>query len=109
LAAVFLVVLAAHANGAGSKGVRGEDVFNAYCARCHGMLGAGTDKGPPLVHRIYEPNHHSDMSFRWAMERGVRAHHWAFGDMPRIEGLSPEDADIIIGYVRSLQKEAGIY
>ncbi|MBI5561550.1 MAG: cytochrome c [Deltaproteobacteria bacterium] len=88
---------------------RGEAAFNANCARCHGVKGGGTDKGPPLVHKIYQPNHHADISFRWAVERGVRAHHWPFGDMPKIEGVSKDDVENIIFYVRAIQRDAGIY
>ncbi len=36
----------------------GERAFNAVCAACHGKNAAGTDAGPPLIHRIYEPSHH---------------------------------------------------
>lgn len=88
---------------------KGEEVFNRNCAKCHGEKGSGTDKGPPLIHKIYHPNHHSDLSFRWAVERGARSHHWRFGDMPKIDGVSKEDTEKIIIYVRTLQKEAGIF
>lgn len=87
----------------------GEAVYNRRCAACHGPGGTGTDKGPPLVHRIYRPNHHADISFRLAVTRGVRAHHWRFGDMPKIEGVGAEEIEMIIGYIRGLQKEAGIF
>ena len=87
----------------------GEVIFNKYCAQCHGAQGAGTDKGPPLVHKIYHPNHHADITFYLAAERGVRAHHWGFGDMPRVEGVKKEDVAMIISYVRQLQKKAGIF
>lgn len=88
---------------------KGTALFNANCSKCHGVRGTGTDKGPPLVHRIYHPNHHSDLSFHWAVERGVTAHHWGFGNMPPIKGLTRQDVDLIINYVRNLQKEAGIF
>ena len=94
---------------AGEALSKGEALFNANCSKCHGVRGTGTDKGPPLVHRIYHPNHHSDLSFHWAVERGVTAHHWRFGNMPPIKGLTPQDVDLIIKYVRDLQKEAGIF
>lgn len=87
----------------------GEGLFNANCARCHGERGVGTDKGPPLVHKIYEPSHHSDMSFYLAALKGVRAHHWRFGDMPRVEGLNEREVGSIILYVRWLQRRAGIF
>lgn len=87
----------------------GHDKFHSFCAPCHGPEGVGTDHGPPLVHKIYEPSHHADMAFQQAAARGVRAHHWKFGNMPKIDGVSPEDVTEIIGYVRWLQKQAGIF
>ena len=67
----------------------GETKFNSSCAACHGKEAAGTDHGPPLVHKIYEPNHHGDPAFQRAATTGVRAHHWEFGNMPKIEGVTP--------------------
>lgn len=87
----------------------GEARFNKFCAGCHGEGAAGTDKGPTLIHKFYHPNHHSDWSFRRAVAQGVTAHHWRFGDMPRVEGLSPEEVEDIIMYVRRIQKDAGVF
>ncbi len=87
----------------------GEAKFSANCSACHGLRAIGTKQGPPLVHKIYEPNHHADMAFQRAAENGVRAHHWEFGNMPKIEGVTPADVEQIIRYVRWLQREAGIY
>ncbi len=87
----------------------GEAVFRARCLVCHGEGATGTGKGPPLVHRFYHPDHHADITFRWAVERGVRAHHWGFGDMPKIEGVSKDEVESIIKYIRDLQKKAGIF
>jgi mono/diheme cytochrome c family protein len=87
----------------------GQRLFDATCARCHGPLAAGSDAGPPLVHRYYEPNHHADIAFRRAVEFGVQPHHWSYGPMPAVEGLSPADVDRITAYVRWLQRQAGIY
>lgn len=86
----------------------GETKFKANCAKCHGERGIGTSQGPPLVHKIYEPNHHGDAAFQRAAANGVRAHHWQFGDMPKIDGVMPDDVDQIIKYVRWLQRQAGI-
>ena len=48
---------------------------------------AGHDgAGPPLVHKIYQPGHRSDMAFVLAAQNGVRAHHWPFGNRPPVEG-----------------------
>ncbi len=87
----------------------GETLFNANCARCHGERGAGTSNGPPLVHKIYEPNHHGDAAFQRAAFMGVRAHHWQFGDMPKIPSVLPADVEQIVKYVRWLQRQAGIF
>ncbi|MFO0774177.1 MAG: cytochrome c [Nitrospiraceae bacterium] len=87
---------------------KGEALFQTNCSACHGVKAVGTGNGPPLVHKIYEPNHHGDMAFQRAAANGVRAHHWQFGDMPKINGVSTADVDEIIRYVRWLQREAGI-
>ncbi|RMD67077.1 cytochrome c [Candidatus Parcubacteria bacterium] len=86
----------------------GEQKYLTFCAGCHGVQGRGTDHGPPLVHKIYEPSHHSDMAFQRAAARGVRAHHWHFGDMPPIAGVTSQDVQEITAYIRWLQRQAGI-
>lgn len=87
----------------------GAQAFEAKCAACHGVNAAGRDgMGPPLVHFIYEPNHHGDQAFHLAAMNGVRAHHWPFGNMPAVEGLTTNDVDAIVAYVRVLQRANGI-
>ena len=87
----------------------GEAKFNANCSACHGPKATGSPVGPPLVHKIYEPNHHGDPAFQRAAAFGVKAHHWEFGNMPKIESVTSADVDQIIQYVRWLQRQAGIY
>ena len=87
----------------------GERAFSTHCARCHGEQALGTNQGPPLVHKVYEPNHHGDAAFYRAAAQGVRAHHWQFGDMPKVEGVAEQEVTEIIRYVRWLQREAGIF
>lgn len=86
----------------------GGKLFEANCVACHGRNAGGSQQGPPLVHKIYEPGHHADMSFFRAVGRGVKAHHWTFGDMPPIDGLTGEDVRRIVAYVRELQIANGI-
>ena len=86
----------------------GQQLFEANCQRCHGPQASGTEQGPPLVHPVYEPNHHSDAAFQRAVAVGTPAHHWTFGDMPPVPGVSPEQVAEITVYVRWLQREAGI-
>ncbi|WP_099827660.1 c-type cytochrome [Oceaniglobus indicus] len=88
----------------------GKRAFTAKCAACHGVNAAGQNGvAPPLVHKIYEPSHHSDMAFVLAARNGVRAHHWTFGNMPAVDGLTDADVKLIARYVRELQQENGIF
>ena len=87
----------------------GKSLFEANCASCHGSAALGSAQGPPLVHAVYEPNHHADAAFLLAAQRGVRAHHWSFGDMPPVPGVSGEEVGVIAEYVRWLQRQAGVY
>ena len=96
------------APGAGGDAIRGETLFLANCSACHGVAAVGTDSGPPLVHDYYLPNHHADIAFTLAVRNGVRPHHWNFGAMPPIDGVSDQDATDIVAYVRALQREAGL-
>ena len=87
----------------------GAQRFQHFCSRCHGGQGHGTNQGPPLVHKIYEPSHHGDQAFFRAAAQGVRAHHWKFGNMPKIPDASEADVQEIVKYVRWLQRQAGIH
>lgn len=87
---------------------QGRQLFAENCARCHGAEAGGTDQGPPLIHRIYEPSHHSNFAFYRAIDKGTRQHHWTFGDMPPVEGVSAKEAGHIVAYLRREQRRAGI-
>lgn len=86
----------------------GKALFAKHCAECHGADLNGSPKGPPLVHRIYEPSHHGDAAFQMAARSGVRAHHWKFGDMPPVPQVTPDDVAHITAFVRAEQRQAGI-
>lgn len=87
----------------------GQTIFENICAACHGARGVGNaEAGPPLIHKIYEPSHHGDESFQRAVAHGVRAHHWRFGDMPAVEGLTRGDVAMVIDYLRTIQRANGI-
>ena len=103
-----LVALALMAAACGSAGPDGAELFAANCAACHGGMADGTDAGPPLVHRLYVPGHHPDAAFQSAVKNGVFAHHWDFGDMPAVAGVSEDEVAAIVEYVRGLQREAGL-
>jgi mono/diheme cytochrome c family protein len=85
----------------------GADLYAVNCAECHGADLRGTDKGPSHLSILYEPGHHADGAFLFAVTRGVQPHHWSFGAMPPIEGLTTKDAEAIVAYVREQQRLEG--
>jgi mono/diheme cytochrome c family protein len=87
---------------------QGKGLFDKHCATCHGLDLKGSDKGPPFLHPVYEPAHHGDTSFQMAVKFGSRAHHWRFGDMPPVQGVTADDVAHITAYVRQKQRQAGI-
>ncbi|HEY9081447.1 cytochrome c [Magnetovibrio sp.] len=91
-----------------SKAKVGQESFEAICAQCHGKNASGSEQGPPLIHDIYNPGHHSDQTFQLAAVRGVKRHHWNFGDMPPQPQVSAKKMASIIIYVRELQQANGI-
>ena len=90
------------------SGTDGRSLYGQACAVCHGQNLEGTNAGPTFLNRIYAPWHHADISFIFAVERGVRAHHWNFGNMAPVEGLTHEQVLAIIAFIREQQRAAGI-
>ncbi len=88
---------------------RGNLLFKENCSSCHGLEMTGTDKGPPLLHAFYKPSHHDDASFYRAGINGVRAHHWNFGDMPPVEGMTVAKMNSIVPYIRFFQQKNKLY
>ena len=85
----------------------GDVLYQANCAACHGNDLRGTDKGPSHLSVVYVPGHHGDLAFVVAARAGVRAHHWDFGNMAPVEGLSDDDLTAIIAFVRETQRIEG--
>lgn len=117
LAVTFMVILAA-CTATGTEATdttpldetlvsAGADLYQASCAQCHGADLRGTDQGPSHLSIVYEPNHHGDIAFLLAVQQGARSHHWSFGDMPAIQGLTPEDVEAIVAYIRDQQRIEG--
>ncbi|WP_134724212.1 c-type cytochrome [Paracoccus luteus] len=87
----------------------GQQAFAANCASCHGTDAEGREGiAPPLIHKVYEPSHHGDMAFVLAARNGVRAHHWSYGDMAPVPGLTDAELAGIIRFVREVQVANGI-
>ena len=93
--------------GTDGGGEAGAKVYAAKCAECHGANLEGTSKGPPHLSKVYEPGHHGDASFRRAIAQGAPAHHWQFGDMPPVQGMSEADTTAVIAYIRAQQRQRG--
>ena len=114
LVAVFVLLMVAGCGGDGGSQQEmadavqaGEKLFNANCSACHGVGAVGTSQGPPLIDRTYYPGHHNDFSIRNAIKNGVRAHHWNFGNMLPVPGVTEDDAEKIICYIRDTQLANG--
>jgi mono/diheme cytochrome c family protein len=87
---------------------RGEELFQANCATCHGQDLRGTFVGPPLLHEIYAPDQLADDDIRVAVANGVRPTNWDFSGMPAFPNLDTDDVEALIAYVRSSQRAAGL-
>lgn len=92
-----------------AEAAAGKPVFERVCAECHGPTAGGSDKGPPLIHRYYEPGHHGDGAFTRAINFGARQHHWSFGNMPAQTKVAPNEVAPVVRYVRELQAANGIF
>ena len=85
----------------------GETVYQARCASCHGEDLRGTDKGPSQLSIVYEPNHHGDDAYRFAIRYGASQHHWNFGNMPVVEDITDEQIERVIAFIRAEQERLG--
>ena len=88
---------------------KGQLLYEKYCSTCHGVQLNGSDKGPPLIHPFYKPSHHGDKAFYRAALQGAKQHHWEFGDMPPVEGMTPKKMDSLVPYVRYYQQQKKLY
>jgi mono/diheme cytochrome c family protein len=86
---------------------QGEALYQANCATCHGAALRGTDQGPSHLSIVYEPSHHGDQAFAFAVKFGVQQHHWSFGPMKPVEGLDDEEIEAIVAFVREEQRLHG--
>lgn len=91
-----------------SRAQDGREHFAAACGTCHGAYGEGSDRGPILIHQLYAPSVFPDVSIESSVHNGAVARNWPFGDMPVIEGVGDSQLDLIIGFLREVQKANGI-
>lgn len=116
LAALFFLISVSAAPAISAESIeipfslaKGQLLYEKYCSSCHGLQLNGSDKGPPLVHPFYKPSHHDDKSFYRAALKGVKQHHWNFGDMPPVPGMTPGKMDRVVPYLRYYQRQKKLY
>lgn len=90
-----------------SETADGATVYAENCASCHGADLRGTSQGPSQLSIVYEPNHHSDDSYRAAIRNGAPQHHWGFGNMPAIQGITDDEIELVIQFIRQQQETLG--
>lgn len=83
---------------------KGGPLFVRFCQSCHGVDARGTEQGPALAEPIYREKRHADLAFHLAVGQGVKSHHWPYGDMPPVQGISPEQTADVIAWIRRQQK-----
>ncbi len=87
---------------------KGQLVFNTNCASCHGINAAGGTAGPPLIHNIYNPGHHSNEAFIRAVRNGVRQYHWQFGNMPAQKHVAFGDMVLLLKFIRQFSNKMAL-
>lgn len=85
------------------KAHEGREHFAAACGACHGAYGEGSDNGPVLIHALYGRTLFLDEQIVAAVREGAEARNWPFGDMPAVEGVSDQNLDMMIGFLREVQ------
>jgi mono/diheme cytochrome c family protein len=102
------VMLAAAGAACGADGPRtalerGEAIYAANCALCHGGDLAGSDRGPSLLDPVYGPDQLSDTQFADAVRNGVDERLWDFGAMPGNGSYTDDQIAALIAFVRAEQ------
>jgi mono/diheme cytochrome c family protein len=82
---------------------RGEAIYGANCAQCHGDDLGGTDRGPSLLQPIYGTDQLSDAEVADAIRNGVDEELWEFGPMPANGAITDTQIEAIIAFVRAEQ------
>jgi cytochrome c oxidase cbb3-type subunit III len=100
LVVVFLLpgVTAAYAQNAADV-AQGKKLFEALCSRCHGIDGTG-EEGPSLA-RPNLTRASNDEALRAIIRDGLPDR-----GMPRVRRTTPEEADHLVAFVRSLGRVA---
>lgn len=88
---------------ANDGGSRGQAIYEANCAVCHGAALEGNDRGPSLLDPVYASDQMSDERIRSAVRNGIEQTRWEFGPMLALGGLGDAQIDEVIGFIRASQ------
>lgn len=83
-------------------------LYDSICSVCHGVQLRGTSLGPSLLEPAYAPDVLDDDAIVIAITQGVEQRLWEFGPMPAAQGLSTDEIDAIIDYMRAEQAARGL-
>jgi mono/diheme cytochrome c family protein len=97
------VAAACGADSARSAADRGEAIYGANCAQCHGDDLAGTERGPSLLAAAYRRDELPDAAIADAIRNGVDARLWDYGPMPANGALSDAQIDAVVEFLRAQQ------
>jgi ubiquinol-cytochrome c reductase cytochrome c subunit len=102
---VVLGVLSAacSADGPGTALERGERIYAANCAQCHGGDLTGTATGPSLLLAVYGPGELADADIADAIRNGAEQRLFEFGPMAGNGALGDDQIADIIAFVRAEQ------
>jgi len=91
-----------------AQAAAGQKIFNRICALCHGLNASGGPKAPSLIRPTYKPTRHADQAIYLAIRKGVRQHHWNFGNMPPRPEIKNDQIPALIAFIRETQRANGI-
>jgi mono/diheme cytochrome c family protein len=106
--ALAVVAAACGADGTRSAADRGEAIYGANCAQCHGADLAGTERGPSLLEPVYLRGELTDAAVADAIRNGVAERRWDFGPMPANGALSDSQIDAVVEFLRAEQEAVGV-
>ena len=86
----------------------GQLAFQRECAGCHGTSAGGTVRGPNLIDPVYGPSEMADDLIRGAVLAGVPQRAAESRGMPSLDHLSEREVDLILYYLRTVQRAGGV-